>query len=167
MRVQLDIEDRRIADLLCNAFEGGSNYWYRIEEFIEPPAGNLYAWDTSDQHVYRHIQYPLSIGGALLVSDFAAAWEDGDECKTCGRGSDDARHDDPAADDPADDNRHSFMPKTARTERLDRESIARGLQLFAQGAWAKHFGAWMSDNDDAVTADVFLQLCLFGDVVYG
>lgn len=162
MRVQLDIEDKRIADLLCNAFEGGSNYWYRIEEFIEPPASNLYAWDTDDKNVYRHIQYPMSVGGALLVSDFHAAWEDGDECKTCGAGNDDEGH-----DEPEDEGKHPFMPKTARTERLDRESIARGLQKFAQGVNAQHFGNWMSEQDDAITGDVFLQLCLFGEVIYG
>jgi hypothetical protein len=31
----------------------------------------------------------------------------------------------------------------------------------------RHFGDFMGENDDATTSDVFLQLCLFGEVVYG
>lgn len=30
-----------------------------------------------------------------------------------------------------------------------------------------HFGDFMSENDDATTADVFLQLCVFGKTIYG
>jgi hypothetical protein len=26
---------------------------------------------------------------------------------------------------------------------------------------------FIDENDDAITADVFLQFCLFGDVIYG
>lgn len=29
------------------------------------------------------------------------------------------------------------------------------------------FAEWISENDDAETADVFLQLCTFGKVIYG
>lgn len=50
--------------------------------------------------------------------------------------------------------------------RLDQEVIQRGLDLFPVKA-ARHFAEWMIENDDATTADVFLQLCLFGEVIYG
>lgn len=49
---------------------------------------------------------------------------------------------------------------------LDQAAIERGLKLMAE-KWGRHFGDFMSENDDATTADVFLQLCLLGDIVYG
>jgi hypothetical protein len=33
--------------------------------------------------------------------------------------------------------------------------------------YPRHIADILSENDDATTGDVFLQLCLFGDVVYG
>jgi len=50
--------------------------------------------------------------------------------------------------------------------RLDRESILKGLTLMEQN-WPRHWGNFVTENDDAETADVFLQLCLLGDIVYG
>lgn len=48
---------------------------------------------------------------------------------------------------------------------LDLEKISHGLQKMAL-AEPKHFGDLMSGNDDGVTADVFVQCCLFGEVKY-
>ena len=31
----------------------------------------------------------------------------------------------------------------------------------------RHLADFMSESDDASTGDVFLQLCIFGSVVYG
>lgn len=64
----------RVADLLCSALEGGSNYWYRIETFHAPPARD-FVWD--EKHVYRHVEYPLSHGGALIFSTAADGEDDG------------------------------------------------------------------------------------------
>lgn len=52
-----------------------------------------------------------------------------------------------------------------RKHRATPASIARGLELFVSEG--RHFGDFMSENDDATTADVFLQLCVFGKVIYG
>jgi hypothetical protein len=49
---------------------------------------------------------------------------------------------------------------------LNRAAVERGLALMAE-KYPKHFAAILSENDDAITGDVFLQLCLFGDVVFG
>ena len=49
---------------------------------------------------------------------------------------------------------------------LDAAAIARGLAIMAT-EHAQHFADLMTENDDMYTADVFLQLCLFGDVRYG
>jgi hypothetical protein len=33
--------------------------------------------------------------------------------------------------------------------------------------YGRHFSDMIAENDDATTADVFLQCCLFGELVYG
>lgn len=45
-------------------------------------------------------------------------------------------------------------------------SIANGLRLMALHS-PRHFADFISETDDATTADVFLQYCTFGEVIYG
>lgn len=49
---------------------------------------------------------------------------------------------------------------------VDRERIERGLQLMATKT-PKHWADWRTQSGDAITGDVFLQLCIFGEVIYG
>jgi hypothetical protein len=49
---------------------------------------------------------------------------------------------------------------------LGKSEIEKGLSLMAE-AYSKHFSDFIEENDDADTADTFLQLCLFGEVVFG
>jgi hypothetical protein len=118
------VTKKRISDLLCSAFEGGSNYWYEIAEFIAPP---VLEFRSDENTVYRHLDYPLNEGGALLIGD---------------------------REDP------SRVPV-----RLDLEAIRKGLELFFVVV-PRHLADFMAESDDAFTGDVFLQLCLFGEVVY-
>ena len=49
---------------------------------------------------------------------------------------------------------------------LDRSRTEIGLALMAEKSpW--HFGNAMNGNEDAETGDVFLQYCLYGEIVYG
>jgi hypothetical protein len=64
--VGIPITKERLSDLLCDAFEGGSNYWYFIDEFIKPP---VLEFKTDKKVIFRHLDYPLNDGGALLISD--------------------------------------------------------------------------------------------------
>jgi hypothetical protein len=77
MKIETEVSLERIGDLLCSAFEGGSNYWYRIEKFVPPPGGVSYSWGQGlgGGKIFRHISYPLSEGGGLFVTDIP----DGDE----------------------------------------------------------------------------------------
>lgn len=147
MKVVSEISIERIANLLCSALEGGSNYWYQIVEII-PPAGfnpqdsrtklefmsdtELAKMMGREPKIYSHIDYPCNRGGALIIRDI----EDTD------------------------------IKQPGAPMRLDLEAMQRGLQLMVDKA-PKHWGDFLSENDDATTADVFLQLCLFGDVIYG
>ena len=47
---------------------------------------------------------------------------------------------------------------------LDRAKIAAGLALLAD---TPHWVDFMDENEDGTTGDVFLQMCLFGEVVFG
>jgi len=44
--------------------------------------------------------------------------------------------------------------------------IQRGLNRMAED-YTHHWIDFLNENDDATTGDVFLQCCVFGEVVYG
>lgn len=46
------------------------------------------------------------------------------------------------------------------------EQIRKGLDIMARD-FPKHFGDIISENDDAITADVLVQCGIFGEVKYG
>jgi hypothetical protein len=50
--------------------------------------------------------------------------------------------------------------------RLDRAAVERGLRLMAEKE-PRHWADFVSEQDDADTADAFLQLALLGEIVYG
>mgnify|MGYP001581140220 CR=1 FL=1 len=49
---------------------------------------------------------------------------------------------------------------------LNIRKIKRGLTAMAKKE-PKHFADFIKEDDDQITADVFLQCCLFGEVIYG
>lgn len=50
--------------------------------------------------------------------------------------------------------------------RLDFATIQRGLRVMLD-KYPRHFADAVGENADAITGDVFLQCCLFGEIVYG
>lgn len=66
--ISVKVDKSRVGDLLCTAIEGGSNYWYTIEGYVEPKSEDLVQHTTLGQ-VFKHIDYPLSKGGAMIISD--------------------------------------------------------------------------------------------------
>jgi hypothetical protein len=135
---KVPITEEQIKNLICEAFEGGSNYWCHIvgykfpdgivfEDFREggrfgPPEasiGSLDYWHPSQL-------IPLHEGCAIVIQ--------------------------------ADDDKHRH--------RLDRIALFCGLQVMAD-KYPHHWANVVDENDDAETGDVFLQCCLFGELVYG
>jgi hypothetical protein len=49
---------------------------------------------------------------------------------------------------------------------LNEEAIKKGLQLMADN-FPKHFMDFLNENDDAETADVFMQLAVMGKITFG
>lgn len=111
-----------IVSQLCSAFEGGSNYWYRIDKQNKPEN-----FDNShkDYIKYPHLSYPINKGGSLVITVREGVDEDQD----------------------------------GKTFTLNLESIQKGLVVMAQ-RYPHHFR-------DQTAGDVFLQCCLFGEVLYG
>ena len=53
---------------------------------------------------------------------------------------------------------------------LTYDKLIKGLQVMANlkpGEGGHHFPNFLAENDDAETSDVFVQCCLFGEIVYG
>lgn len=71
MKVNQEIDLHRISNLLCDALEGGSNYWYTIKEFIEPTNTCIpYSCAAGEEgEIFKHLDYPLNEGGALIIVD--------------------------------------------------------------------------------------------------
>src|SRR5262245_15782528 len=67
MQVTTEITLSRIASLLCCAMEGGSGYWCRAWDYVEPkqPVSHMEGMGT----IFRHIDWPLTEGGAMLLWD--------------------------------------------------------------------------------------------------
>jgi hypothetical protein len=119
--VSKTIETQAVADLLCCAFEGGSNYWANVVLRHNPTT-----WEFLDdgEHKYIHT-VPLNPGGFLI-----------------------------------------FQEPDGKQYSLDQGTIQKGLQIMAE-KYPEHFADFVAENADADTGDVFLQCCLFGEVVYG
>lgn len=123
-KVRLSLRD--VSSLLCSALEGGSNYWYQIVEYVEPPK---VVFQTMPGRVFKHIDYPLNEGGALVIGSL-----------------EENKHDRPFA-------------------RLDLAACARALELMAE-KYPFHLADILKESADATTGDVFLQLALYGDIIY-
>lgn len=48
---------------------------------------------------------------------------------------------------------------------LNLAKVKKGLRIFAK-KYPKHFSDFISEDFDQTTGDVFLQCCLFGEVIY-
>lgn len=111
--------DQVMSDLLCSAFEGGSNYWYMIEK-MEYPEGK-----TRADFEYPYLELPFK-GGSIKIT------ADGEK----------------------------------KVYTLDRKALDKGWELMISDQPHHYADAW-TGGGDATTGDVFLQLCLFGKVIFG
>lgn len=115
IKVPVEFDRERIADLLCSALEGGSTYWADAVE-VEAP------WPEHCQWAHEAI--------ASGECSYRVYHNDGEEC-----------------------------------ERVQ-GTIPEAIRLLAT-EFPHQFDLWMTEQDDADTGDIFFQLCVFGEVVYG
>ena len=147
--VQTEIAHDRISSLLCSAFEGGmSRHWCRIHSLREPAYVPEHLRSGTTPSECHYTDLPLCEGGAVLCYDAAALAEQLDAIEA------------PSDADPDD------VVEEKDLLVLDRDAVTRGLALMATVA-PHHYGDFISNRSDAITGDVFLQLCLLGEVRYG
>lgn len=135
--VEIEIDDEKIKGLLCSAFEGGSNYWYQIRGYKYAPG--IKAEDFSEGGKYNPVtdEQPYWHPCQIVPLIEGCAVRIGD------------------ATDGA-----------VKVYNLDRKAIERGLKIM-QEKYPNDFAAALTDRGDALTGDVFLQCCLFGEAIYG
>ena len=63
MNIEIEIDDKHIAGLLCSGFEGGVGYWCRIMDYKIPEEIHPVI-DT--EYVYKYCDYPLLPSGAVI-----------------------------------------------------------------------------------------------------
>jgi hypothetical protein len=137
MQIGVAIPDQLISDLIITAIEQGCGYWASQAKFFD---NSLEGKPT--RSITDHPMYDLS---SIIIVE--AEGENGET-------------------------EHTLRFSTIRTEfnsqhRVrDFTQIKRGLTDMA-AKYPRHFANIISDDHDAETADVFLQCCILGDVVYG
>lgn len=146
----LRVSDDDVRSWLVGAFEGGSNYWIdrvdiRLREGLTSRSPELNIHNDGGGAPWQKIYAAPFVRGCYL--EFIA-------------------------------NDEAINGSTGPFK-LDREAIARGLQCMLSGCTPdelkqagndykrRHLGDLLAGNDDADTADVFLQCCLFGEAVFG
>lgn len=139
VHVPMTVKATVIGNLLCCAFEGGSNYWYEIDGY-EFPDGISYedfregGRFTDPKNYFHPAQIiPLHAGCSVLIADRETEVEPGENRP-----------------------HHS----------LDRDNLIRGLEVLA-AKYPHHYSDILAENEDADTGDAYLQCCLFGEIVYG
>lgn len=66
LSVMTEVPLERIRDLLSCALDSGiSKYWCVIEAYVAPKI----AYQSPGGGTYKHLDYPLSVGGATMVRD--------------------------------------------------------------------------------------------------
>jgi hypothetical protein len=128
IKITQDVDLGRLAGLLCCAFEGGTNYWAKIEMVPgdAKPDVESFGPDWKDIADYRHLWCPLTEGAKVKVWD-------------------------------------TESPDDLLGE-LTLEKVKAALPAFLKTAHGRNF---VQEEDDAETGDVFVQYCLFGEIVYG
>jgi hypothetical protein len=113
----ISLPTERVIDLIITALEGGSNYWYWIEEDINVPSGMAYSEAFAE----------TALTTGVNVNDL--------------------------------ENPNEVLG------RITIDSIRNAVAIIAE-KYPWHFGNLFGDYD-AETADVFFQVAVMGDIVFG
>jgi hypothetical protein len=137
-KVTQEVSEEFVKTQLCNAFEGGSNYWAKNIDYCLPKGIDISEFREGgvrqgDKYWHWSQLIPLVEGCEVLIED--------------------------------DVQRHE-MQSDDYVLSLDREKIQRGLQVM-NDKFPEHWNSAHDGGGDGWTGDVFLQCCLFGDVIYG
>lgn len=145
-----------MSDALTSALEGGSNEWYLIVGKKKPKQMDFRGTPWSESEYIG--DYPLNEGGALVL----VRMDEVEELEeNLGRRGAKWR-----AGDTHLKHREIIDSPDIKKHVLDLPALQRGCNLMRE-KYPEHYKDIKSGNGDAITGDVFLQLSLFGDVVFG
>lgn len=113
-----------VEDLMVSALEGGSNYWYLIDD-VDPI--KKVTPEMKDEPLVCRLIKAIELGTKVVILDIE------DETKL---------------------------------GVLDKKSFAKAEILMIK-KYPHHFADAMAENGDAITGDVFFQLAVMGELVYG
>lgn len=144
------LTDEQMCNMLVGAFEGGSNYWYFLKDLsMIPKVGYKPQTEYNIKSLGEHKEFDSTqkhrMIDCLVHRIFEAAMLD---IKV------------PVFDSEADEDDNEPLGY------LTKESMIKGSYLMLQES-PEHFANIISENDDAETADVFLQYAVLGEIVYG
>lgn len=126
--VPLVVKCQRIQNLICTAFEGGSNDWLHSAAFVSG-IGPVPSYNVVWYGREGFFAHPFA---------FDLTFDDPDKDEGNGKGR----------------------------KRITNADLAPALALMAQNH-PSHFADFMGENEDATTADVFMQMLVLGELVYG
>lgn len=118
----MSFTNERRLDLLVGALEGGSNYWYYIDD-----AKNIINESTGETFCDKMFNAILA-GKTIEIQDI--------------------------------ENENDKLGE------INLASISKGEKLMLEYQ-PKHYADIVSENDDAITADVWFQYCVLGELIYG
>jgi len=139
MIIQVDVEvsEKDMMDLLCGAFEGGSRYWARMEMSKNAEPSEITRVYDLFAMEDKHV-YPFFLPFA------------GGEYKVID------------------------VEENLPLGLLNKEALERGMKLLASGkdkngkvVPIRHWRNFVDEMHDAETSDVYLQLCVMGEIVFG
>ena len=120
-------------DLMIDAIEGGSNYWY-------------FLGDDANYIIKKYQGIHLPLHGEYFYSTFAEAIM-------------------PAIEEGEKIPIHDIKSPHELLGILSLESIRKGEEIM-ESEYSEHYDDILNENSDATTADIWLQLCLMGKIVF-
>lgn len=74
MMLKIEVDERRMAYLLCAGMEGGINYWARVIDARRPDSFNFQM--DPDNGLFRYVDYPMNKNGSItleIIHDYGSA----------------------------------------------------------------------------------------------
>lgn len=136
--LKLEITRKRMCDLICTCIEGGNSSWFMgVGKYVLPDGM------TKKDFVE---------GGPQEFEDWPPVYAimTHPNCKVS-----------LIVEEPVREDRDSY------TIEIGPEELKRGLELIANNLeYRRHFLDFLEENEDCISADVFMQFVVYGEVVY-
>ena len=137
IKTEIEVTPRRIADLMVTAIEGGIGYWCKSVKLLDHPRTKELESPWYDDE-NLYSHDPNSMAAALISIEVAEL------------------------DSSSEKNVEGIWI-------INLASMEKAFVLMQEYGKPKgwHWQNFITENDDAETADVWFQLAVFGEVVYG